>query len=228
MFAVYPMEKTGQAALDVHQQPAPRQGLGARLSPRPGPRRAGSPAAGKAPDRDQPVPERVKRALTRTAGSAPRRTAPGHADWRARRPSSRRRGTNPGCCGPTLGTNGHGIQRAVPPAWPRARPACRWSSDLPTQTGYDADHVPGSRRGRPGRRPGRALGRHARPVRRHPAGADQHLDDDQRHGHVAAGAVPDCRRGAGRGHRQADRHDAERHHQGVPLPRHVHSWPRSA
>ena len=54
-----------------------------------------------------------------------------------------------------------------------------------------------------------------------PLRADEHLDDDQRHGHVAAGAVPGRRRGAGRRHRRADRHHAERHHQGVPVPRHV-------
>ena len=85
----------------------------------------------------------------------------------------------------------------------------------------------GPRRDRPGRRAGRAPGRHAGAVRRHPAGAEQHLDDDQRHGHVAAGAVPGGRRGAGRRHRQAGRHHPERHHQGVPVPRHLHLPARS-
>ena len=36
-------------------------------------------------------------------------------------------------------------------------------------------------RGRQGRRAGGASGRHARALRRHSAGADEHLDDDQRH-----------------------------------------------
>ena len=115
-----------------------------------------------------------------------------------------------------------GIQRAVPPE-PGQGPDRPVGGVRPAHP----DRVrrrprAGPRRGRPGRRPGRAPGRHAGPVRRHPARADEHLDDDQRHGHVAAGALPGRRRGAGRGHRQADRHHAERHHQGVPLPRHVH------
>ena len=52
-----------------------------------------------------------------------------------------------------------------------------------------------ARRGRQGRRPGRPQGRHARAARRHPAGRDEHVDDDQRDRGVAAGALHRHRRG---------------------------------
>ena len=115
-----------------------------------------------------------------------------------------------------------GVQRALP-AQPRQGPDGPVGRFRPAHP----DRVrrrphPRPRRGRPGRRPGRAPGRHARPLRRHPAGEDQHLDDDQRHGDVAAGALPGRRRGAGRRHRQAHRHHPERHRQGVPLARDAH------
>ena len=58
--------------------------------------------------------------------------------------------------------------------------------DLPTQTGYDPDSPMGARRGRQGRRAGRPPRPHAHAARRHPAGRDEHVDDDQRHGGVAA------------------------------------------
>ena len=70
--------------------------------------------------------------------------------------------------------------------------------DLPTQTGYDPDARARPRRGGQGRRAGRAPRRHARAARRHPAGRDEHVDDDQRHRDVAARAVRDGGRGAGR------------------------------
>ena len=54
-----------------------------------------------------------------------------------------------------------------------------------------------------------------------PLGADEHVDDHQRHGGVAARALRGGRRRAGRAARQAHRHDPERHHQGVPLARHL-------
>ena len=53
----------------------------------------------------------------------------------------------------------------------------------------------GARGGRQGRRAGGAQGRHARAAGRHPAGPHEHVDDDQRHGGVAAGALH--RRGRG-------------------------------
>ena len=67
--------------------------------------------------------------------------------------------------------------------------------DLPTQTGYDPDS-PLSRGevGKVGSRP--APRRDAPPLRGHPADRDEHLDDDQRDGDVAAGDVPGRRRGA--------------------------------
>ena len=52
-----------------------------------------------------------------------------------------------------------------------------------------------ARRGRQGRRPGRPQGRHARAARRHPARRDEHVDDDQRDGRLAAGALHRHRRG---------------------------------
>ena len=77
----------------------------------------------------------------------------------------------------------------------------------------------GARRGRQGRRAGRAQGRHARAAGRHPARPDEHVDDDQRDGGVAAGALHRRRRGERHRPRGAPGHDAERHHQGVPLAR---------
>ena len=52
--------------------------------------------------------------------------------------------------------------------------------DLPTQTGYDADHE--LARGEVGKVgvPVGPQGRHAHAARRHPAGPDEHVDDDQR------------------------------------------------
>ena len=93
--------------------------------------------------------------------------------------------------------------------------------DLPTQTGYDSDHVLAQGRGRQGRRAGRPSRRHARAVRPDPARLDEHLDDHQRHRGVADGALHRGRRRAGRAAHGADRHDPERHHQGVSLARHL-------
>ena len=80
-------------------------------------------------------------------------------------------------------------------------------------------------RGRRGGRPGRRRGRHARrrrdPVRRHPAGQDQHQLHDQRHRGDPAGVLRRRRREEGRAARQAHRHDPERHPQGVRVARHL-------
>ena len=70
--------------------------------------------------------------------------------------------------------------------------------DLPTQTGYDPDARAGPGRGRQGRRAGQPPRRPAGAVRRHPDDRDEHLDDDQRHRHVAARALRDRSAGAGR------------------------------
>ena len=99
--------------------------------------------------------------------------------------------------------------------------------DLPTQTGYDPDSP--LARGEVGKVgvPVPHLGEMRAALRRHPADGDEHVDDHQRHGDVAAGALPGGRRGAEprprphRGRAPAGRHDPERHHQGVPLPRHL-------
>ena len=58
-------------------------------------------------------------------------------------------------------------------------------------------------RGRQGRRADRLARRHARAVRRHPARADEHVDDDQRHGDVAARALRRARARARRRPRPA-------------------------
>ena len=79
----------------------------------------------------------------------------------------------------------------------------------------------GQGRGRQGRRPRLAYRRHARSVRRHPARRDEHVDDHQRHGAVAARALRRAGRRAKRAAGEAPGHDAERHHQGISLPRHL-------
>jgi hypothetical protein len=69
---------------------------------------------------------------------------------------------------------------------------CRSRSTCPPSaaTTPTPDRAP---RGRQGRRADQLARRLPRAVRRHPAREDEHVDDDQRHRHVAAGAV----RGAG-------------------------------
>ena len=79
----------------------------------------------------------------------------------------------------------------------------------------------GPRRGGQGRRAGRPPRRHGGADGRHPARRDEHVDDDQRDGRLAAGALRRRRRGAGRRAVGAPGHDAERHHQGVPVARHL-------
>ena len=79
--------------------------------------------------------------------------------------------------------------------------------DLPTQTGYDPDDA--LARGEVGKVgvPVVAPRRHARAVRRHPARRDEHLDDHQRDGDVAARAL---RRSVGRGAGRRTSGDARR------------------
>src|SRR5467141_2148476 len=76
--------------------------------------------------------------------------------------------------------------------------------DLPTQTGYDLAlrlRMVAVVAGLPSRRPARA-------VRRHPARRDEHLDDDQRDGGLAARALRRAGRRAGRGAGGAAGHHA--------------------
>ena len=177
------------------------------LAPRGGPRRARPGAAGQAPDGDQPLPERVRTARAMTQPSQQPQRAARDRPWVMRT-----------YAGHSSAAESNALYRRN---LAKGQTGLSVAFDLPTQTGYDPDHAAGPRRGRQGRRPDRAPGRHARALRRHPARADEHLDDDQRDGDVAAGALPGRRRGAGRRHRQAHRHHPERHHQGVPLPRDV-------
>ena len=78
------------------------------------------------------------------------------------------------------------------------------------------------RRGRQGRRSGRTSRTHAHTSRRHPAGTDEHLDDDQRDSCMAARAVRRERRGAGHTQHRTAWHHAERHREGIPVARHIH------
>ena len=93
--------------------------------------------------------------------------------------------------------------------------------DLPTQTGYDSDHP--LAKGEVGKVgvPISHLGDMGTLFDGIPL-EDEHFDDDQCAGGVAAGALHRHGRGAGRGASRAARHDAERHHQGVPVARHLH------
>ena len=77
--------------------------------------------------------------------------------------------------------------------------------DLPTQMGYDCDAPGGGGGGRPGRGPDLLARRHGGPVRGHPAGRGQHLDDHQRHGADPAGPVRGRGRAAGRRSRPRSR-----------------------
>ena len=94
--------------------------------------------------------------------------------------------------------------------------------DLPTQTGYDSDSRTGAGRGRQGRRAGRAPRRHAPLLDGIPL--DQ-MNTSMTINATAAWllalyiAIAE-EQGVDRAH--ADRHDPERHHQGIPLARHLH------
>ena len=75
--------------------------------------------------------------------------------------------------------------------------------DLATHRGYDSDHPRVHRRRRHGRRGDRLHLRHAAALRRHPAGPDERVDDDERRGAAGAGALHRRRRGAGRAARSS-------------------------
>ena len=89
--------------------------------------------------------------------------------------------------------------RSTAPISRAGRPGLSVAFDLPTQTGYDSDHPLARGRGRQGRRADRHDAATCGAVRGHPARADEHLDDDQRHRPLAAGALHRGRRAAGRG-----------------------------
>ena len=64
--------------------------------------------------------------------------------------------------------------------------------------------------------------RHAPALRRHPAGRDVGVDDDERRRAAGARALHRGGRGAGRAAREAHRDHPERHPQGVHGPQHLH------
>ena len=117
--------------------------------------------------------------------------------------------------------DGGEVQRALPqePGQGPDRPVHRLRSADPDRLRLRPRA--GARRGRQGRRAGLAPRRHAHAARRHPARRDEHVDDDQRDGRLAAGALRRHRRRARRAAHRAHRHHPERHHQGVPVARHL-------
>ena len=77
------------------------------------------------------------------------------------------------------------------------------------------------RGGRPRRCRGGHPGRRRDPVRRHPAGQDQHQLHHQRHRGNHVGVLRRCRREVGCAQGKAHRHHPERHPQGVRVARHL-------
>ena len=113
------------------------------------------------------------------------------------------------------------LQRALPRAtWPRARPASRSPSTCrPRPAMTPTTSSPAARSARSASRsPTRAT---CTAARRDPARRDEHLDDDQRDRRLAARPLRHRRRGERRRALRAQGHDPERHHQGVPLARHL-------
>ncbi len=115
--------------------------------------------------------------------------------------------------------DGEGLQRALP-AEPRQGPDRALGRLRPADPDGLRQRPPArQRRGGQGRRADLPSRRHEEPVRGHPARRDEHLDDHQRDGGLAARALCRPRRGAGRGPCQAHRHGAERHSQGISVAR---------
>ena len=93
--------------------------------------------------------------------------------------------------------------------------------DLPTQTGYDSDHT--LARGEVGKVgvPISHFGDMRTLLDGIPLGRDEHVDDDQCDRRLADVALYRRRRGAGRLAQGPAGHDAERHHQGISVARHL-------
>ncbi len=160
--------------------------------------------------------------------------------WPARTTSgtwvSRASTPSPGASSPPCTAAGSGPCGSTPASAPPRRPTAATSTcsqqgqtglsvafDLPTQMGYDSDHPAGRRGGRQGRRGDRLPGGHGGAVPGHPAGAGQHLHDDQRHGgHPARACTSPWPRSRGSPGTQLDRHDPERHPEGVHRPGDLH------
>ena len=117
--------------------------------------------------------------------------------------------------------HGSGIERALSP-----QPVQGPDRSVGRLRSADPDRLrqrpsAGERRGRQSRRAHLAPRRDAHAVRSDPARRDEHVDDDQRDGGLAARALHRHRRGARRRPRGAAGHDTERHHQGISVARHL-------
>ena len=118
--------------------------------------------------------------------------------------------------------HGRGVQRLLPPQ-PGRRPEGSVGRLRPRHPPRLRLRPPaGARRRRHGRGGHRLDLRHAPAVRRHPAGRDERLDDDERRGAAGARALHRRGRGAGRAAGEAVRDHPERHPQGVHGPQHLH------
>ncbi len=117
---------------------------------------------------------------------------------------------------------GHRVQRPVPPE-PRQGPDRSVRRLRPPHPDRLRPRPPaGQGRGRQGRRARRPPRPHAPAAGRHPRGRDEHVDDHQRHGRLAARPLRGPRRGGGRRALGPAGDDPERHRQGVPVPRDLH------
>ena len=118
--------------------------------------------------------------------------------------------------------HGRGVQRLLPPQ-PRGRPEGPVGRLRPAHPPRLRQRPPaGDRRRRHGGRGDRLDLRHAAALRRHPAGQDDRVDDDERRRAAGARAVHRGGRGAGRTAGEAGRDHPERHPQGVHGPQHLH------
>ena len=115
-----------------------------------------------------------------------------------------------------------GVQRVLP-AQPRRRAEGPVGGVRPGHPPRLRQRPPaGGRRRRHGRCRDRLDLRHAPALRRHPAGPDERLDDDERRGAAGPRALRRGGRGAGRHARAAVGDHPERHPQGVHGPQHLH------
>ena len=117
---------------------------------------------------------------------------------------------------------GEGVERALP-----QEPGARPNRAVDRFRFADPDRLrlrsrSRQRRGRQGRRSGLPSRRYEDPARGHSARSHEHVDDHQCAGGVAVVAVYRRGRESGGGAGVAVGDHPERHHQGIPLPRHLH------